>query len=201
MINSPLSIGDGDGNSTFEADGTLVFAGNGTVWADSAVQATGLARGSSGPVDTKISIDGTDFYLPGYDGVNQVTSAYGSLSIASEYKEGSNRYTHIYWMPTTDDAGNVTWFLSVSLFDPVTGTHTTPTMVNTTGAALGTGRVVESMFPAINGTGIKIGMQLVFKIWRDPSAVTDTYEHDAVITTIGSYYEVDTVGSRTMQTK
>jgi hypothetical protein len=199
MLNSPLTIGSLGGNASFESDGTLMFYGNGTYWRDSAVEGTALTKGAAAP--DIVNIPETDLYLPGFDGANTIESLYGSLEISHDYKEGTPRYTHIHWIPSTKDTGDVVWFLQLILYDSETGTHTVQSLVNATGTANGSGMMVISEFPPINGTGVKIEQQLIFRLYRDPSNLADTYPGDALISTIGSHYEVDTLGSRTMQTK
>jgi hypothetical protein len=41
----------------------------------------------------------------------------------------------------------------------------------------------------------------VFRLFRDPADVADTYGFDAVLLDVGLHYEKDTVGSRQVTTK
>lgn len=194
---SESKFGDSGNYAHFEADGTLVFEGNATVWVDSAIEATALAKGASSP--DMVLVNDTNIYLYGYDGQAINESMYGSLEIAHDYKEGTDRYPHVHWMATTDDTGDVTWILETAVFNG-SGCkgHVTTTV---TDAAAGAWIAVRSDFPAINGTNIKIGDQLIFSLSRTPAISSDTYTHDAVVTSIGAHYQVDMLGSREMTTK
>jgi hypothetical protein len=47
--------------------------------------------------------------------------------------------------------------------------------------------------------GIKIGDQIAFRFFRDPTQ--DDYAGDAVVTTIGFHIQVDALGSRNISSK
>ena len=46
----------------------------------------------------------------------------------------------------------------------------------------------------IDGTGITIGDQVAFRLYRDPTQ--DTYQDDAVVLTFGLHYQKNSLGSR-----
>lgn len=188
-----------DSYSAFEPDGTLVFVGNATVWNDINFEALSLGRSASAPDLIPIlgsgGLEGVAF-----DGQTTLEQLFSGSEILHDYKEGSNIYPHIHWMPSTADAGNVTWFFEYSWTD-TSGSFSAPTTLNVTQAAGGAWVHQRADFQAINGTGMNIGSHIIFRLYRNPDAPLDNYIRDAVLLSVAIHYESDTVGSRTISSK
>jgi hypothetical protein len=106
----------------------------------------------------------------------------------------------VHWCPTTTGAGNVRLYLDYWI---VNGTTT---------IANGTFDVVDSAtggawlekrknLGTISSTGLMIGDQCVFRLYRAPASTDDTYAADIGIFTWGFHHEVDSLGSNTITSK
>ncbi len=136
-----------------------------------------------------------------FDGSTQVNEVFGSGEILHSYEQGSDLYPHVHWMPTTTDEGNVTWFLEYNVVN-VNGVYSTPVTVNVSQSVNGTAwihRVAD--FPAIDGSGLVIGSQIVFRLYRNATDVTDTYTANAALLSFGIHYKLDSVGSVNVSSK
>jgi len=193
-------LGNNSSNSTFETDGTLVYNGNATVWED--VNLAGLELGAGASTPDLVDVNNTGLQLRAFDGTAIVEQLYGTIELPHSYKEGSNITMHVHWMPTTTETGNVRWKIDykwVNAGDVYTNTVTTQ---STDGAASGTAwDGTNTDFSTITGTGKTISSHFVFRLYRDPTDVNDTYAADAAVIQIGIHYEKDTNGSRTITTK
>ena len=136
-----------------------------------------------------------------FDGSTQVNEVYSSGEILHSYKQGTNLYPHIHWMATTTDTGNVTWYLEYTVIS-VQGTYATPVTINVTQNTTGTAWVHSlAEFTAINGTSLTIGSQIAFRLYRNATAPTDTYESNAALLSFGIHYQMDSVGSTNISSK
>lgn len=130
-----------------------------------------------------------------FDGVNQVNEVYGEGEVLHSYKTGSDLYPHVHWMPTTNDAGNVTWFLEYAVVD-VNGVYGTPTIISVTEAASGAAWTHQRAdFNFIDGSNLVFGSHFEFRLYRNATAPTDTYAHNAALISFGIHYQLDSVGS------
>lgn len=183
--------------SKFESDGTLHFNGTATVWKDINVGGISLKQGATAP--DPINLDTTSIQVYAFDGATLTEEASGAFELQHDYKEGTNIVPHIHWYTTDTGAGNVKWQLEYYIKSG-TSEYTGTTSVTT--AATGTAwEEIRSDFPAITGTNFTIGMQIHFRLFRDPTDAADTYASDAALGTFGIHHEVDTVGSRQISTK
>jgi hypothetical protein len=167
------------------------------VWNDINFPATSLGKGASAP--EAVNSLGTNIEVLAFDGGVTTEQLYGNGELLHDWKEGTDIYFHIHWYPSTADAGNVTWQLEYELRD--TAAFSGSTTINVTQATSGVGKLHRADFPAINCTGYKIGSQIIFRLFRAPTATLDNYEHDAYAVSIGIHYQVDSLGSRSMATK
>lgn len=201
-IRSGTTFGENEsiGYTEIEADGTLEFNGDATVWRDDNFTPLSLALGASAP--DRISYNSTSIDVLAFDGNSTAESVDGGTEYNHESLEGADIIVHVHWSPTTNDAGNVKWQFAY-VWVNIDGTATAETVISVTQAASGTAwDKQKASFPAIDGTGKTIGSQLGFRFFRDPSDPADTYAHDAAITfTVGVHYEIDTIGSRGTITK
>jgi hypothetical protein len=183
-----------------EADGTVVFNGDAVVFNDINIPGNSLGIGPSAPAVVAIAGSGILAYAFIGTGVLE-DELHGSMEILHDYKEGSDIVSHVHWMPSTADVGNVKWQMEY-IWVNRGGTAGASTTIDVTTAAGGTAWVGHiSSFPAVSGAGMEMGSRFMFRILRDPADVADTYGFDAVLLDIGVHYERDTVGSRTVAAK
>jgi hypothetical protein len=186
--------------SEFEADGTLVFNGNATVWDDIVIPAFALGVVASIPDSINFGPSG-NLKIRGFDGAATSEMLYGSFELPHGYKEGTDITVHVHWTPTNANAGNVKWQFEYA-WQNVDGTYGAPTTITVTDSTDSTAwKHLRADFAAISGTGKTIGSVLVFRIFRDPADAADTYASDAGLIDIGCHVELDTVGSRQITTK
>lgn len=163
-------------------------------WVDYNVGAASLGTAASAP--DLIQLNGSNIYLPAFDGTATSEQLFGSIEINHDYKEGTDLLFHVHWLPTTSSAGNVKWNLDYviqNLNTPISAATT----VSVTTAASGTAwRSASSEFPAIFGKDIKVGAQFIFRLYRTPADVADTYADDVAAATVGLHVQVDSLGSR-----
>jgi hypothetical protein len=136
-----------------------------------------------------------------FAGTVAVNEVFSGGEILHGYKEGSDLYPHVHWVATSSDVGNVTWFLEYSVTS-VGDVYSAPLLVNVTQAATEAAWVHSlAAFPAINGSDLTIGSQIVFRLYRNATAPTDTYEFDAGLLSFGIHYQLDSVGSSLKSSK
>jgi hypothetical protein len=172
--------------------------GDATVWEDVNFSADATAIGPAAP--SIVSFSTSSILIPALDG--NVTNE--ELNAAVEYphkgKTGSDIVPHVHWVPTTTSAGDVEFLLDYWLIkNGNTVTNGTLSAIDTT-----TGNAwIEKRFNigTISSTGIMLGTQCLFRLYRVPASSDDTYPDDAGILTWGFHHEVDTVGSRQILTK
>ena len=195
-----FKIGDGVNFSRVEADGTLVFKGDATVYNDINISGQALGTGAAAPATVDIASSTIKAYA--FNGnTATVDELHGTVEILHDYKEGSDIVPHVHWSPATNDAGNVKWQLEYIWInrEGTSGASTTISVVTAAGGTAWVGHI--SSFPAISGVGMEMGSRFMFRIFRDPADAADTYGFDAVLLDAGVHYERDTVGSRTVGAK
>lgn len=184
-----------------EADGTIKFNGDATVWRDDNFSAVSLGVGASPP--DSIALNGGAIYVKAFDGAAITEQLFFSTEYNHEAKNGADIVFHVHWSPTTAGAGNVKWQLTyqwVNVDGSFAGAETTISVVQAAGGVAWSANKIA--FPTVIGTGKTIGSQIVGRFFRDPTDAADTYAADAAITgTFGIHYELDTVGSRQILTK
>lgn len=176
-------------------------SGKGTYWND--INISGLSLGTAGAsVPDLITVASTNIMVRGFIGTGvTVQEGWGSLEILHDYKEGTNIIPHVHWVPETSVAGDVKWQLEYAWLNRGQ-TFSTGTTITLTDAAGGTAWVEHrSSFPTITGTGMEIGSRFIFRLFRDPADVADTYDAYAGLIDFGIHYERDTMGSRGTVTK
>lgn len=186
----------GGNYSEFEADGTLVFNGDATVWNDENFNATATAVGSSAP--SLISWDTTSILIPSFP--SNLTK---ELNMLKEFphsgKSGSTITFHAHVMPTTAAAGTIKFYLEyyIKLDNLSAVTNTVSASVSTTSTAW---EEIRLDFPAITSALFQPGAQIGARLYR-LSTDAGTYAAPVAISTWGYHYEADTVGSRTISSK
>lgn len=195
---------DGSANQILETDG----AGN-VSWVDNVATSllldTAVWQDLSYPISTLNSgggvfpniedLDGTNINIPVFDGNVTTEEASGILELKGDYKEGTDIIPHINWLPTDNDSGTVVWQIEyvISSSGDVITSATTITVEQATNSTAW--EQFANNFPAIDGTSLEVGDQIHFRIFRDPGDSNDDYPDDAAASTIGFYYQADTLGS------
>lgn len=184
----------GGNYSEFESTGTLKYNGGAVVWNDINISVDSLASVGASILDV-ITVDSNKFRA--FIGTGATAQqADGSLEILHDYKEGSDITPHLHWMPETADAGDVKVSLGYRWWDGG-GVMPAETVISFTVSASGSAlQETRSNFGTISGIGKHIGSRFVFRIFRDPADVADTYTHYVIPLDFGLHYVTDTTGSR-----
>ena len=203
-------IGDiENGNySQFESDGTLLFNGNATVWKDinmGAAQIIVPSAGNPGIDELKDSAgDDTGVETLAF-ALNEHVS--GIFEMQHDYKQGSDFIPHIHWQGITAPGGgtdNVKWQMDYtvarngSTIAPVTTIYIQSAFTTQYAMIRSDFTTIDGSTAGIGSSNVLIGDQFCFKLTRI-AASADDYAGDALMVTAGIHYEIDTVGSRTIE--
>lgn len=194
--------GDDTNGTDTEADGTVHFTGDATVWKDANLGAGALTRPTATqPGDDTFKDEGggdTGIAAPAFS-INDHVG--GTIEIPHDYKEGTDIFFHVHWQGSTGPTGTdyVQWQLIYT--------------VGQSGATLDAATTItlevpydtqyefkQANFAAISGTNFNMEDQVLFDLKRI-AAAGDAYAGDAITATVGFHYEVDTVGSRSIAAK
>lgn len=189
-------FGDADGSnySEFEADGTLEFNGNATVWDDLQI------------VMGQLKLPGvSDPSWTAYKGCYVLTFSKTADNIATftaqlphSYKEGSDIEFHLHLAYPDAGAGDTRWNFTHSWADmgedfPAETTVTTDIASPTTADR----HQYAEIAATISGAGHTISSILLCSIQREGSdAVNDDYDNVVYLVAADFHFEKDTVGSR-----
>jgi len=149
-----------------------------------------------------ITLNSTGFKGYAFNGVNLTEELqFGEQEILHGYKEGTDIYLHIHWRPTTSDTGNVKWQVEYywDNIDSTPGSNYTVSLVDAAGGVAWQHLKTDEY--TISGTGKLIGSHLLIRVFRDPTDSADTYAYDAVLSSVGVHYQIDTIGSRQVNIK
>ena len=181
----------------FEADGTLVFVGDATVWEDLNFSIGQLRTGGTRP--GFVNKRTTGIYQDSFDVGEEVS---GSVEIPHAAKISSTMTPHIHW---TSDAGDTTGNFRFEITYKITaeGAEWTSavTVINTGDIAISqqwenTRADFTSTIANLNA----VGAQLELTIKR-VAADTDEWAGEIFISTWGLHHEKDMDGSRTITVK
>jgi len=186
----PAPIGDVDADS--------FTPGASGVWVDFNFGVGALTRGSAAP--DLITIGSTSIETLGFDGVNTLEEVSAVAEMNHNWREGTIIKPHVHWLPSTNDTGNVHWQLEYVIIqdDAVAGAGRTIEVIQAAAETAWTQQFAS--FPDIVTTGLAIGAQIFFRLFRDPTD-EDTYGADAAVATFGLHVQVDTLGSRQVGVK
>lgn len=172
---------------------------NPTVYDDINIPAHSLTLGAAAPDSITLFGAGGIKGL-GFNGNATTESVHGSTELIHRYAEGTDINPHIHWMPTTTGAGQVKWQLEYS-WQNEEGVFPSPTTVFGITTTAGVAWTLQHTdFPAMDGTGKEIGAAMAFRLFRDPTD-NDDYAADAALVHLGVHYEVDTMGSESLEDK
>lgn len=172
---------------------------NPTVYEDISISAHALTLGAAAP-DTITFFGGGGIKGLGFNGAATTESVHGSTELLHSYAEGTDIYPHVHWMPTSTDVGQVKWQLEYSWQndDSIFPSSTTVFGITTTAGTAWT--LQQTNFPAMDGTGKKMGGGIAFRLFRDPTD-NDDYAADVGLVHLGIHYEKDTLGSASLENK
>lgn len=163
-------------------------------WEDINFEATNLRPGSSSPGFH--SIAGTPIFGLFFDGNVTTEELHGGGEILHNYAEGSDFSYHAHLSPSTDNPGNIKFFIDYMLknVNGVFGSEETISkVIPASGVAWTHQAAVLGIVP---GLGIKLGAHFLFRIYRVPSDPEDTYPDDVLLMSTGVHYRINTPGSR-----
>jgi hypothetical protein len=185
-----------------EVSGSSAASGtdlNSPVWLDD--NEAGVALGTAASAPDPINWRGGTIIVRGFNGAGVlVESLYGGIEINHNHLVGSAILPHVHWAPVDATAGSVRWHLTYEILEgnDIISANTISVTQASPGIAWHEKR---ADFPAIPGTGLTFGEQMLFRLFRDPADPADTYGNDAAVLTLGIHYQVDQMGSRTLSIK
>lgn len=206
-----IAIGDYKaGNYTsIEADGTIAFYGDATVWDDMRVPMTSSkAGGAKDPGFAAVLTDGAGsqgVYAWHFDKSIE-EELFFAVQLPHAWK-GTAIDAHCHWLPTATGAGAVCWALEYTWagIGDVFG-NTTIIYGNTTSAGDATKTALKHYLTSIGEiapTATGVSSMLLCRVYRDATGglATDDYNADAVLLEVDFHIEIDTLGSREEYTK
>jgi len=129
---------------------------------------------------------------------SQEQELYQTVTIPRMYKEGTNIYPFIHWMPKDSGTGTVRWameFSNASIGEVFGNT----VFIYKEQSGEGTALIHQvAIFDGVGAAGFsKSGMGSV-RVFRDATHENDTYDADAILVEFGFVYEMDSVGTSTL---
>lgn len=197
-------LGDVNGGNYahFEPDGTMVAKGDATCWKDINLGSAQLSlpAAANPSVDEFKDSEGADTGIETLAfGVDELIS--GAFELQHDYLEGSDVNFHLHFQGITAPSG--TDKVKFQIIYTIASNNAVIPVVTTQVAECDFDTQYEMLiasFPTIDGTSLKIGQQVLFQLSRI-AASADEYAGDALLTTVGMHYEVNTLGSRSKTTK
>lgn len=198
-------FGDGTNYSTFEADGTLVFYGDATVWDD--IMIPGFStRSSTNSPDFAVFVNGTYLNYFADAGSNSENQVFFTVQFPHAWDGGEIR-PHIHWSPETDPgtAAVVRWGLEYTWAEynpttPETFPATTTIYTNASTPAGSQKKHLIASFSPITPSSTQDGISsmMVCRLFRNSSDAADTYNSKrAGFLQFDIHYKRNTEGSRT----
>lgn len=193
------NIGDiaGGNYTAFEADGTMSFNGNATVYDDLTVPGTTVRNSGTSVPTFAVYKDGVflNFFDP--SAINQV---YFTVQLPHSWKEGSDLKAHVHWVPTSDASStNVTWCLEYTWCN-IGGTFSNTSTICSSTLSVGSpatkDKQVLTNLGTISGSGKTLSGILICRFYRDAANSSDTFTGNAGLLQIDFHFEKDTEGSR-----
>ena len=191
-----VEIGDGGSNhSSFEADGTLIFTGDATVWDDLQVNISSV-RVPAANAPTWTAYKGS-YILAFSKAADEII--YFTAQLPHSYLEGSDIEFHLHCVFADADAGDVRWNFTHSwanIGDDFPGETTVTTDIASPADA--DNHQLDEIAATITGTGKTISSVILCSLEREGSdGVNDDYDDDVYLVALDFHFEKDAVGSRT----
>lgn len=198
LINGGHKFGDASNNTEVEADGTIHFNGNATVWKDIMFpQSVPKATGAGNP--TLTTWNGG---LQGYSYAVNDTHAFNPEEIEHDALVGSTATWHIHWISRSNDGTDraVKWQLEYAI-EPTSGAYPATTTISAE-FTVPAGSAVNTNFRSDIGTfTIPHIARLVWVTIKRITASGTAPSVDPIVGAVHFHYEIDTVGSRQITTK
>ena len=201
-------IGTSTDNTTIEADGTLKFNGNATVWDD--LQTPASAAGAQGSnVPDWVAFRGSNLKTWAFadNNVNSEDELFFTLQLPHSWKEGSMVVPHFHIAAETAPAANQNVVFKLEyVWANVNEAYPTSTSTLTCTAPITTSDDHRHMIASFgnlapDATTDKISSVLVCRLYRNSSNAADTYTGRVFLISLDLHYEKDTEGSRTATSK
>lgn len=203
-----VEIGNDTSYTEVEADGTIEFIGEATVWNDYVVPFSSVKAKDAKPPTWEVFIG--DVFQWAFKNENSVDKEpeVGFVIQMPHDWDGSTIYPHIHWAPEEDGSGSVVWAIEYTW---VSYNNDTPIEFPSTNVLTGTSRDLASMghkhliteFGSITPTSSQnsISSILVVTFYRNSTNAEDTYSKDAFGLSFDIHYKSNTIGSRLQYTK
>ena len=192
--------------SEFEADGTLRFHGDATVWDDLRVPlAVAKVPAAGGPNWAQFKDDGdgsTGVFAHHFDDGENI---YLTVQIPHGWKEGTNIYPHLHWCPVTDvDPTDEVGIGFEYVWADYKGTYGDTTII-TRDVETGSNSAYQHLENSFSTTGIEgaghtISSILVCRFFRQ-AAANNNYAGQIAALEIDFHFQKDTIGSREIEDK
>lgn len=209
-----LKIGDVSGGNytNIASDGSISFLGTASGWEDLRIEPTIRSPGTNDPTYTQWFTDGAGsrgVYL--YDFTDVITASqkeiFFTIQMPHSWK-GTAITPHVHWIPkVAGTAQRPVWGMEYSWAD--TGTsfgntnivYTTSLIPNDVNLVIN--RHYKSFFDAITPSTSQDGISsiLIGRIFRRSGDASDTYTGTCGLLSIDFHYEIDTIGSATVNAK
>lgn len=193
-------MGTASNHTKFETDGTMVFAGDATVW-DDLVSPLLVAKTGNQNIPSFSTFKGNlNAYLFNIGDWLQI-----STEFLHGYAEGTNFEIHLHWATNGLEAVDkyVKWEVEYTLAN-MSGTFSTAAVasveVKIPANTADRTHIYTSLVASVTGTGYKIGTIFMARIRRISSTGDQPNAHPFAIS-LGVHFEKDTVGSRTETAK
>ena len=199
----------GTNYTKIEADGSLTYQGNATVFEDLTIPVTSSKNGGSkDPGFALVKNNGassqgvfTYWFDPAIE-----EELYFTVQLPHGWKAGSTIYPHLHWTAASNVGANkVVWGMEY-VWTNIGSNFGNTTIItgDTPIAAIGTIDAFEhalTPLPSIDGSEYTLSSMMLCRIYRDATNVADNYGSDAGLLQIDFHLEVDADGSRTEYTK
>lgn len=200
-------IGTSANNTEIEADGTLKFNGNATVWEDLQMPATAAgAQGGKVP-DWADFRGGIKTWAFANNNASSEDELYFTVQIPHAWKEGSAIEPHIHVSPETAPGADqaVVWKLEYVWANYTSAFPASSTTLTATTTVTGSDdhRHLITSFGSItpDANTNKISSVLVCRLYRNSSDAADTYTGRIFLVSLDFHFEKDTEGSRVQYSK
>jgi hypothetical protein len=184
-----------------EADGTIEFHGEASVWNDFVVPMSVAKTGNYAP-SWSVFKGGIHAYLFENDGANSQDEVEFIIQLPHDW-DGSAIYPHLHWAPENDNSGAVVWGMEYTWvnYDPDTYIEfpNTITITSTSENLNNNGlQHVITDFGSITPSSDqnKISSILLIRLFRKSGDGADTYGSGAFGLSFDIHYRSNTVGSR-----
>jgi len=169
-------------------------------WNDIICPAINLAVGGAAPT-VAVTSNIRYYVLAGGTG-GTADELHGVFEMLHDYVEGEDCYLHAHWFAVASGTGAVVLGVDYGIanVNEALAFTTGVTSVQATITEDKTGVHYATNVATISGTGLKIGSQIMFRMYR-PRIATNTHAENIGIITLGLHYPINSLGSKGITTK